>query len=80
MQQFPELTTLLYTINPKWNDSISDLEPRILLEKDYVIEQMEDFQFKIGPKSFFQTNTRQGERLYQVTREFRGAHRERDRL
>jgi 23S rRNA (uracil1939-C5)-methyltransferase len=70
LQQFPELTTLLYTINPKWNDSISDLEPRILHGKGYVIEKLEDFQFKIGPKSFFQTNTRQGERLYQVTRDF----------
>ena len=70
LQQFPELTTLLYTINPKWNDSISDLEPRVLFGKGYVIEKLEDFQFKIGPKSFFQTNTRQGERLYQVTREF----------
>ena len=69
-QQFPELTTLLYTINPKWNDSISDLETRILFGKGYVIEQLEDFRFKIGPKSFFQTNSRQGERLYQVTREF----------
>jgi 23S rRNA (uracil1939-C5)-methyltransferase len=70
LQQFPELTTLLYTINPKWNDSISDLETRILFGKGYVIEQLEDFRFKIGPKSFFQTNSRQGERLYQVTREF----------
>jgi 23S rRNA (uracil1939-C5)-methyltransferase len=69
-QQFPELTTLLYTINPKWNDSISDLEPVILLGAGFVIERLEDFQFKIGPKSFFQTNTRQGERLYQITREF----------
>lgn len=70
MQQFPELTTLLYTINPKWNDSISDLEPRVLFGKGYVLEKLEDFSFKIGPKSFFQTNSRQGERLYQVTREF----------
>jgi 23S rRNA (uracil1939-C5)-methyltransferase len=70
LQQFPELTTLLYTINPKWNDSITDLEPRILFGRGFVIERLEDFQFKIGPKSFFQTNTRQGERLYQVTREF----------
>jgi 23S rRNA (uracil1939-C5)-methyltransferase len=70
LQQFPELTTLLYTINPKWNDSISDLQPRILHGKGYVIEKLEDFRFKIGPKSFFQTNTRQGERLYQVTRGF----------
>ncbi|MBS1662465.1 MAG: 23S rRNA (uracil(1939)-C(5))-methyltransferase RlmD [Bacteroidetes bacterium] len=70
LQQFPDLTTLLYTVNAKWNDSISDLSPQVLHGKGYVIEKLEDFQFKIGPKSFFQTNTRQGERLYQVTREF----------
>jgi 23S rRNA (uracil1939-C5)-methyltransferase len=70
LQQFPGLTTLLYTVNVKWNDSISDLNPQILHGKGYAIEKLEDFQFKIGPKSFFQTNTRQGERLYQVTREF----------
>ena len=70
LQQFPDLTTLLYTVNVKWNDSISDLSPIVLHGKGYVIEKLEDFQFKIGPKSFFQTNTRQGEKLYQVTREF----------
>jgi 23S rRNA (uracil1939-C5)-methyltransferase len=69
-QQFPELSTLLYTINPKWNDSISDLGPQVLFGRGFVIERLEDFKFKIGPKSFFQTNTRQGERLYQITREF----------
>ncbi|HXB94958.1 MAG TPA: 23S rRNA (uracil(1939)-C(5))-methyltransferase RlmD [Puia sp.] len=72
LQQFPELTTLLVTINAKWNDSITGLEPRVLYGKGYVIEQLEDFRFKIGPQSFFQTNTRQGERLYQVTREYAG--------
>jgi 23S rRNA (uracil1939-C5)-methyltransferase len=70
LQQFPDLTTLLYTVNVKWNDSISDLSPKVLHGKGYVIEKLEDFRFKIGPKSFFQTNTRQGEKLYQVTREF----------
>ena len=70
LQQFPDLTTLLYTVNVKWNDSISDLSPKVLHGKGYVIEKLEDFRFKIGPKSFFQTNTQQGERLYQVTREF----------
>ncbi|HEY1022794.1 MAG TPA: 23S rRNA (uracil(1939)-C(5))-methyltransferase RlmD [Flavisolibacter sp.] len=67
---FPEITTLLYTINTKMNDSIFDLEPVAYSGKGYVVEQLEDFRFKIGPKSFFQTNTRQGEKLYQVTREF----------
>ena len=70
LKQFPQLTTLLYTVNPKWNDSISDLNPQVVHGKGYVIERLEDFSFKVGPKSFFQTNTRQGERLYQVTREF----------
>lgn len=67
---FPAITTLLYTVNLKWNDSLFDLEPVTYSGKGYVIEKLEDFQFKIGPKSFFQTNTKQGERLYQITREF----------
>jgi 23S rRNA (uracil1939-C5)-methyltransferase len=67
---FPDLTTLLYTINPKWNDSLTGLAPQAYRGPGYVIEKMEDFQFKIGPSSFFQTNTRQGEKLYQVTRDF----------
>jgi 23S rRNA (uracil1939-C5)-methyltransferase len=70
LQNFPGITTLLYTINPKWNDSLNDLEPVTYFGNGYVIEKLEDFQFKIGPTSFFQTNTRQGERLYQVAREF----------
>jgi 23S rRNA (uracil1939-C5)-methyltransferase len=67
---FPAITTLLYTINLKWNDSIFDLEPRVYKGKGYVIEQLENFRFKIGPKSFFQTNTRQAEQLYRITRDF----------
>ena len=67
---FPEITSLLYTINTKKNDSLHDLQPVPWTGKGYVIERLEDFQFKIGPKSFFQTNTRQGVRLYQVTRDF----------
>jgi 23S rRNA (uracil1939-C5)-methyltransferase len=70
MQQFPGLTTLLVTVNPKWNDSITGLEPRILFGKGYVEERLEDFRFKIGPKSFFQTNTRQGEGLYRIARDY----------
>ena len=59
----PGITTLLYTINPKKNDSIFDLEPKVFFGKGYVEEKLEDFTFKIGPKSFFQTNTYQGEAL-----------------
>ena len=70
LQEFPEISTLLYTINPKWNDTIYDLHPQTYYGKGYVTEKLEDFVFKIGPKSFFQTNTKQGEELYKVTRTF----------
>lgn len=70
LQQVPSITTLLYTINPKKNDTIYDLQPNVYFGKGYIVETLEDFKFKIGPKSFFQTNSRQGEKLYQVTRDF----------
>lgn len=70
LKQVPEITTLLYTINPKWNDSIHDLAPQVYYGKGYVIEKLENHQFKISPKSFFQTNTRQAEKLYSITRDF----------
>lgn len=72
LQQIPSITTLLYTINPKWNDSIYDLEPQVYYGKGFVMEKLEDFQFIISPKSFFQTNTKQAEKLYSVTRDFAG--------
>lgn len=70
LRDFPEISTLLYTINPKRNDSIHDLHPKVYFGKGYVTEKLEDFLFKIGPKSFFQTNSRQAEKLYRVTRDF----------
>ncbi len=70
LQMVPSISTLLYTINPKWNDSIYDLQPQVYAGKGYVTEKMEDFQFRIGPKSFFQTNTFQGENLYRIARQF----------
>ncbi|TDH25282.1 23S rRNA (uracil(1939)-C(5))-methyltransferase RlmD [Segetibacter sp. 3557_3] len=70
VQRFPQITTLLYTFNPKKNDSIFDLEPVVYTGKGYIIEQLESYRFKISPKSFFQTNTRQGEALYRVARDF----------
>lgn len=76
MRQFPAITTLLYTVNLKWNDSLHDLEPIVYHGNGYVIEKLspgageESFQFKIGPKSFFQTNTKQGEKLYRLASEF----------
>lgn len=72
LTQFPEITTLLYTINTKKNDSLTDLEPQVYKGNGYITEKLEDFSFVISPKSFFQTNTRQAEKLYQVTRDYAG--------
>lgn len=70
LYRFPSITTLLYTINTKWNDSLYDLSPVTYSGKGYVIETLDHFKFKIGPKSFFQTNTYQAETLYRITRDF----------
>ena len=70
LKQFPQLTTLLYTINTKRNDSMQDLEPQVYYGHGYITEKLEKFEFKISPKSFFQTNSKQAEVLYQVTRDF----------
>ena len=72
VKEVPEITTLIYTINQKWNDSLYDLQPQVYSGPGYVLEKLEDFTFKIGPLSFFQTNTQQAERLYQITRDFAG--------
>ena len=70
LMAFPSIKTLLYTINTKMNDSMYDLLPQVYYGDGYVTEKLEEFSFRIGPKSFFQTNTEQAERLYQVTRNF----------
>ncbi|MFT4061489.1 MAG: 23S rRNA (uracil(1939)-C(5))-methyltransferase RlmD [Edaphocola sp.] len=72
LQEAPEITSLHYTINGKLNDTIYDLEVKTYFGKGYIEEFLEDFRFKISPKSFFQTNTKQAEKLYQITREFAG--------
>jgi 23S rRNA (uracil1939-C5)-methyltransferase len=72
LEQVPSITTLLFTINPKWNDSIYDLSPQVYFGKGFVMEKLDDFVFKVSPKSFFQTNTKQAEKLYTVTRDFAG--------
>ena len=69
---FPQITSLLYVINPKANDTINDLDIIIFSGKDHVLESMEGLQFKIGPKSFYQTNSEQAYVLYKVAREFAG--------
>ncbi|MFM7646232.1 MAG: 23S rRNA (uracil(1939)-C(5))-methyltransferase RlmD [Sphingomonadales bacterium] len=73
LDQFSHITTLLYTINVKWNDNIQDLQPVVYSGKGYVEEVLhgreanQSYRFKIGPKSFFQTNTAQAETLYRLT-------------
>lgn len=67
-QTFPEIVSLMYVVNQKLNDTISDLDIKLYSGQDYIIEQMEDLSFRVGPKSFYQTNTRQAYRLYSVVR------------
>jgi len=72
LEQVPGITSLHYTINPKMNDSIHDLEVHTWFGKGFIEETLEDFRFKISPKSFFQTNTYQAEALYRAIRDFAG--------
>jgi 23S rRNA (uracil1939-C5)-methyltransferase len=72
MELFPQVTSWMYVINPKANDTFGDLEVLLHAGRDHIFEEMEDLKFKIGPKSFFQTNSEQALHLYQVTREFAG--------
>lgn len=67
---FPEISSLLYAINPKVNDSIYDLDIKTYYGQDHIFEQMEGLRFKIGPKSFYQTNSAQAYELYKTVREF----------
>lgn len=70
IDNIPNVTTLLYTINEKWNDSIYDLEPVIYYGSGFITEMLGGFRFKISPKSFFQTNTKQAEKLYRIAKDF----------
>lgn len=70
--EFPEITSLLYVVNLKVNDTISDQEVITHSGADYIEEEMEGLKFRIGPKSFYQTNSRQAYELYKVARDFAG--------
>ena len=70
--EFPEVVSLLYVENLKMNDTIGDQEVHVWAGQDHIIEKMEDLQFKVGPKSFYQTNTEQAYELYKVARNFAG--------
>lgn len=69
-EQFPQISSLLYIINQKANDTIGDQEVLTFYGKDFIIEEMENLQFKVGPKSFYQTNSKQAYELYKIAREF----------
>ncbi|MGZ6539771.1 MAG: 23S rRNA (uracil(1939)-C(5))-methyltransferase RlmD, partial [Bacteroidia bacterium] len=69
-EKFPQITSLQYVINPKRNDTIGDLDIIVYKGNDSIYEQMENLKFKIGPKSFYQTNSDQAYELYKVTRDF----------
>lgn len=69
---FPQITSLMYMVNTKLNDSLGDQEAKLHSGRDHIFEEMEGLQFKIGPKSFYQTNSEQAYELYKVTREFAG--------
>ena len=70
--QFPDLTSLLYIINQKRNDTIFDQDIQLYKGQDFIYEEMEGLKFKVGPKSFYQTNSAQAYELYKITREFAG--------
>ena len=69
-KEFPSISSLYYIINSKLNDSIGDQTPLLYKGEEAIYEEMEGLRFKIGPKSFFQTNTPQARRLYTVARDF----------
>lgn len=71
-ETFPQITSLLYVDNHKANDTFGDQEIHVVKGKDFIYETMEDLKFKVGPKSFYQTNTEQAYELYKVARNFAG--------
>jgi 23S rRNA (uracil1939-C5)-methyltransferase len=70
--EFPQINSLLYIINTKRNDSLADQVPILYKGEDHLIEEIEGLKFRIGPKSFYQTNTKQYIRLFKVARDFAG--------
>lgn len=68
--KFPEITSLMYVINEKANDTITDQQIELFYGRESIFEEMEGLKFKVGPKSFYQTNSEQAYQLYKVVREF----------
>ena len=69
-QKFPEITSLMYAVNTKANDSMEGVDVQLYSGREYIEEEMEGLRFRIGPKSFYQTNSRQALELYRTAREF----------
>jgi 23S rRNA (uracil1939-C5)-methyltransferase len=69
-REFPQITSLLYVVNSKRNDTIGDQEVVCFAGRDHIFEQLENLRFKVGAKSFYQTNSAQAHRLYGVVRDF----------
>lgn len=72
LKKFPAIKSLMYVINPKRNDSISDQRTFLYSGEDHLIEEMDGLKFRIGPKTFFQTNVKQALSLYRIAKEFAG--------
>lgn len=70
LKTFPEVTSLMYVVNTKVNDTIGDQTVHLFAGKEYIEEEMEGLRFRVGPKSFYQTNSRQAYELYKVVRDF----------
>lgn len=71
-EEFPQISSLFYIINTKQNDSLADQVPVLYKGDDHLLEKMDGLMFRIGPKSFYQTNTNQALRLYRIAKEFAG--------
>jgi len=70
--EFSSITSLMYVINTKLNDTFNDLDVELFSGRDHIIEEMGGLKFRIGPKSFFQTNTTQAEKLYSIAADYAG--------
>ncbi len=68
--KFPDITSLMYVINPKANDTIADLDIKLYRGKGYITEKMGDLRFRVGPKSFYQTNSKQAYELYKLVKDY----------
>jgi 23S rRNA (uracil1939-C5)-methyltransferase len=69
-EKFPQVASLLYIVNQKRNDTIFDQDIHVYAGRDFIYEEMEGLRYKVGPKSFYQTNSAQAYELYKITRDF----------